>query len=277
MTGSTLKKLVLPPVVLSATIFAALTLPLAMLGSKPVTIQMQEEPVFQGQLRDVAIPYLGFATILSLGSGIASVAVTGWQRSSRQSSQFEAELSGLSQNLKEKEAQLETLKLSESRLETMGLSAFLDDEVKLDQALSVPTTMKVALPKVMETPVPTIEPLVIVVQPEAKVPALASQRNTAQASARFASAQTFLGYVQRKATVKPSTRVTSLVSSEVEQLHGQLQQIKAQMASLQTALSATPEVVTSQAQVPAYALAAERGISTQPQVLKFWSVHKIPS
>jgi len=77
MPATPLKKLVLPPVVLSAAVFGVLTLPLAMLGSKPVTIQFQEEPIFQGQLRDVATPYLGLASVLSLGAGLASVAITG--------------------------------------------------------------------------------------------------------------------------------------------------------------------------------------------------------
>jgi len=50
-----------------------------------------------------------------LGVGVASIAVTGWRTSSRKSSQFEAELAGMAQNLKEKEAQLQELKLSEPR------------------------------------------------------------------------------------------------------------------------------------------------------------------
>src|SRR5919202_335519 len=120
MPVSSLKKLVLPPVVLSAAVFAVLTVPLAVLGSKPVTIQFQEEPIFHGQLRDVATPYLGLASALSLGAGLASVAITGWQSSTRKSSQVEAKLSDLAQNLREKEAQLEALILSESRMEASG-------------------------------------------------------------------------------------------------------------------------------------------------------------
>jgi len=58
MTGSPLKKFILTPALLSAAVFATLTLPLAVFGSKPVTIQLQQEPVFQGQLRDVATPFL---------------------------------------------------------------------------------------------------------------------------------------------------------------------------------------------------------------------------
>jgi hypothetical protein len=72
---------------------------------------------------------------VSLGVGVASIAVTGWRLSSRKSSQFEAELAGMAQNLKEKEAQLEELKLSELRLEASGLSAFLNEEVSPEEVL----------------------------------------------------------------------------------------------------------------------------------------------
>ncbi|HEY9858432.1 MAG TPA: hypothetical protein V6D16_02925, partial [Candidatus Obscuribacterales bacterium] len=75
MPGSSLKSFLLPAVLLSSTVFSSLTLPLVVLGSQPVDIRMQQEPVFSGQLKDIAAPYLGFAAALSLGVGIASVAV----------------------------------------------------------------------------------------------------------------------------------------------------------------------------------------------------------
>src|SRR4028118_1176018 len=135
MSNSPLKKFVLTPVVISAAVFGTLTLPLALLGKQPVTIQLQQEPVFQGQLRDVATPYLGLASIISLGAGFASVAFTGWRRSTHKSSQVEAQLSDLAKHLQEKELQLEALKLSESRLVATGLNAFVDEDMPLEQAL----------------------------------------------------------------------------------------------------------------------------------------------
>ena len=267
MTESRFKKFVLPSVLLSAGVFSALTLPLAVFGSQPVTIQLQDKQVFHGQLRDVAMPYLGLAGALSLGAGIATVAVTGWQLSTRKSVAVELQLSGLEQNLKEKEELLEQLKLSKSRLETTGLSAFLDDEVKLEQALSVPVAMKSEPSVVRDTPVPVVEPLVTATQP------IISSKATRQAAvARFASAQIFLGYAQPIKTIKVSSKATSLTPSEVEQLHSQLQQIKAQMASLQTALSCTPQAATSEIQVP-----TPTDVEAQLQVLQSWSVHKMAS
>lgn len=257
MSGSPLKKFVLTPVVVSAAVFAAMTLPLAVFGSKPVTIQLQQEPVFQGQLRDVATPYLGLATILSLGAGVASIAVTGWRMSTRKSSQAEAQLLDLTQNLKQKEELLEALQLSESRLEASGLSAFVDEEVPLQQALQPPVTSQSANP--------VLEPLVITAQPIEAQPVVVSGVTVQAAAAKFACAQNFLGYAQAKTLVQPIPQETSLASLEVEQLHTQLQQIMAQMASVQTALSATQSAVTSSAQVP-----------TSParlQVIKSWSAH----
>lgn len=93
MSNSTLNKFVLTPVLLSATVLATLTLPLVFLNKKPVTIQLQEEPVFQGQLRDISTPYLGLASVLSLGAGVAIAAFFGWLISSRKSSQVETQLS----------------------------------------------------------------------------------------------------------------------------------------------------------------------------------------
>lgn len=260
MTGSPLKKFVLTPIVLSTTVFATLTLPLAVFGSKPVTIQLQQEPVFHGPLKDIATPYLGLATVISLGAGVASVAVAGWRHSSRKSSQVEAKLSSLAQNLKEKEAALEAVQLSKSRLEASGLSAFLDEEEILDQALKSPAES-------FDTQ-PVVEPLVITTQPVEAQPVTQPQVRVQAAAASFASAQNFLGYTQAKAVVKPYEQETSPAPEELEQLHNQLQEIMAQMASVQKALSARATVVSSKVQVPAQEEVAMPANTVPLQVFK---------
>jgi hypothetical protein len=272
MTGAPLKKFVLTPVVLSAAVFAALSSPLAIFGSKPLTIQLQEEPVFQGQLRDFSAPYLGLTSAMSLAAGIASVAVSGWRLSARKSSQTEAQLSELEQDLKEKEVLLEQLKLSEARLDASGLSQFVDEEVTQKPAQQ---TLKAN-----QAPLRVVKPLVITTQPLEAL-AVVQSLETEQAAmtgkaatSRFASAQTFLGYSQAKALVKPSTTTSSPAPEspapeEVEFLHTQLQQIMAQMASLQTAISSTPVALSSETQVPAK--------SEPPEVVKSWSVHEMVS
>jgi hypothetical protein len=242
MSGSPLKKFILTPVVLSAAVFGVLTLPLAVLGSKPVTIQLQQEPVFQGQLKDVATPYLGLVAAISLGAGIANVAVTGWRLSSRKSSQIEAQLSTLAQSLKEKEELLEALKLSESQLEASGLNAFLDEQVTQKQTETVPAT-SLATSETLELPV-------ITPQSVEALPVPVRQVSVQAAAQRFASAQNFLAFAQAKTAVQLSNQATLVTPKDVEELHTQLQQIMAQMASLQTAIAATSLGLAPQGSVP---------------------------
>ncbi|HEY9653203.1 MAG TPA: hypothetical protein V6C95_21270 [Coleofasciculaceae cyanobacterium] len=298
MTGLTLKQYVLTPVILSAAVFSALTLPLAAFGSKPVTIQFQEEPVFSGQLRDVAMPYLGFATALSLGTGLASIAVTGWQQSTRKSSQVEEELSTLAQNLKEKEEQLQSLLFSESRLSASHLNAFIDEDLPLTSVQeNVPTAATreeiVAVPapevrpaapvpmvSVPQTPVvapaPTMaqvsqqaqsamEPLVITTQPIEAQPAMPSSVTAQTAAAKFASSQAFFGYAQAHTPAKASAS-TPLTPAEFEQLQLQLQQLMVQMVSIQAALEAAPHTGNNGTQ-------ASNPVNIR--VVKNWSEHKI--
>jgi hypothetical protein len=266
---SPIQKFVFTPLLLSATVFGVLTLPLAVLGSKPVIIQLQKEQVFQGHLKDFATPYLTLASALSLGTGIASVAVAGWREESRKSSQVEAQLSTLAQNLQEKEAQLEALKLSESRNEVSPLSAFLDEQVTPQQVEKTPVATIEA--------VPVIEPLVITTQPLEAQPVAPHQVTVQEAVRHFASAQTFLGYTRPKSAVKATPREISLESSEVEQLHTQLQQLMVQMASVQTALSARTNTVTSEAQVSSDKKAVVPASWVELQVVKCWSGENMAS
>lgn len=280
-----LKKLVLTPVLVSAAVFATLTVPLALFGQKPVTIQLQEEPIFSGQLRDIAAPYLGLASILSLGAGCASVAITGWRSSTRKSSQVEAELSNLAQNLREKEAQLEALKLSESQLEASGLSAFLD-EPKLEATKTAvvdsiePQQQDSVSPSVvanMEAP-PKVETLVITAQPFAAQPIVQSPqapRTVQTVAGLFSTSQPFLGYAQTRAKIvnqAPPT-VTQLapldVSLDVKELHTKLEQIRAQMATLQNAIASTSIEAHPSAQTATETTTA----ATHLQVVN-WSVNQ---
>lgn len=203
MTASIFKKFILPPVLLSAGVFATLTLPLALLGSKPVAIQLQEEPVFHGQLRDVATPYLGLASLLSLGTGVASVAVAGWQQSSRKSAQVEQQLSGLQQHLQEKEELLKELKLSEARLATVGLDSFLDGETPN------PASEK-AQPSLQHSsqPVEAIEPFIVITEE----PTEEFNSTVHAATARFSSAQTYLAYTQATPIQKQQPQTSELAS-----------------------------------------------------------------
>lgn len=148
--SNTLKKLVITPVLLSVTVLAILTLPLLLLSKKPITIQLKKEPVFQGQLRDISTPYLGLASVISLGAGVASAAFSGWRISSRKSSQVEVQLSNLTRNIQEKEAQIEALQRSELKIADPQLKAFLE---QADLAKPV-----IASHQTNQSPMPNFQP-----------------------------------------------------------------------------------------------------------------------
>lgn len=259
MSGSPLKKFVLTPVVISASVFAVLTLPLALLGNKSVTIKLQEDPVFYGQLRDVAAPYLGLAGTLALGSGMASVALAGWRHSKRKSEEVEAQLSGLAQHLQEKETQLETLKFSEARLEASGLMVFLDEEVSLDsdnplesnlvnqedneergEKVLCTTTTTYQMPCTLPSSNAALEIEALVMTPPVLEPQVLLRSPTVtlqEKAAKFACAQTFLGYAQTKASKSLVPGGTEITPKDVAQLEAQLQHIMIQMVSVQAALA----------------------------------------
>lgn len=204
MSNSTLNKFVLTPVLLSATVLAILTLPLLILSKKPITIQLQEEPVFQGQLRDISTPYLCLASVLSLGAGIASIAFSGWQISSRKSSQIEGQLSNLTRNIQEKEAQIKALQHSELQLADSPLKTFLDEAVVKPVTASNQTNQgmtptfassepSTTMPNSTSLPVPEVEQLNLQLQEimtqmasvQAALSATRTTGNTEQASPRI--------------------------------------------------------------------------------------------
>lgn len=136
MKASPIKKFVLPSILLSGAVFSALTLPLAVMGSEDVLIQLKDEPFFYGKVKDIAAPYLGLATAISMGVAVSSVAVTGWRQSSRKSAQVEQQLFQTQENLHEKEVQLEQIKVSQPNLEASGLAGFIDEPISTPQTLA---------------------------------------------------------------------------------------------------------------------------------------------
>ena len=283
MPASPLKKLVLTPVIVSAAVFATLSLPLAFYGKEPVNIKLSEEPIFTGKLRDIAAPYLGLAGLLSLGAGCASVAITGWRNSTRKSSQVEAQLSNLAQNLREKEAQLEALKLSEFQLEAAGLSAFLDEpvEAKTGVVASVEPQQESVKPPAIPSlePLPKVEAFVITAPVAAQAIAQSPQvpRTIQGVAALFPTSQAFLGYGTRaKVVSQPAPSVTQLapldVSLDVKELHTKLEQIRAQMATLQTAIASTTPSATIETHSPQTPTDTTSG-GTHLQVVN-WSINQ---
>ncbi|MBD1860485.1 MULTISPECIES: hypothetical protein [Trichocoleus] len=245
MPVSSLKSFLLPAVLLSSTVFSSLTLPLVMLGSQPIDIRVQQEPVFSGQLKDVAAPYLGFATALSLGAGIASVAVTGWRRSSRKSAQVEEQLSSLQENLQVKESQLEELKLSEVRLAATGLSEFLHDK---PVQVVTGTTVDLAQPVVIApSAIPTATAETVTTSQAAVKTDLSRPVSVQAAVSALHPAQAFLSFAQAGATTEETEVQAPVAHAQVDELQTQLKQIMAQLEVLQGALHDVPQLDAARA------------------------------
>ncbi|MEB3220329.1 MAG: hypothetical protein VKN72_29400 [Nostocales cyanobacterium 94392] len=230
MSLSALTKFILPPVLASAAVFSAMTIPLAAIGDKQINIKFQEETLFFGKLRDVALPYVVVSTGLSLGAGIAAVAICGWRNSSRKSAEIEEQLSQLEQQLQQKEELLKEFKLSESRLQVSGLNNFLDEQVSSQSSKDYPTsTVGQISPQAEKASHRVLEDK-------------RRDRTPANAASGFASAQNFLGYTQSNNNIKQElanisqANQTSITPLEFEQLQRQLRDMMLQMQAMQNHL-----------------------------------------
>lgn len=244
MTAFSLKKVLLPSVLLAGTVFSSLTLPLVLSGSEPVVVQLKEEPLFVGSLKDIAAPYIGIATLLSLGTGLVSLSVAGWQSSSQRASQNESKVFGLQQQLKEKQDYLEELLMSEPRLQAAGLSSFLDEEVSHQSLTSsfVPVTTHSLVTQHSSS---VLEPAMLSTQAmNAMVPSqIHLQESVVKAPSHPVQSSIGFAYADQTATSAleqdrdlVSTDLSTSTAFQVKQLQDQLKQIVTQVEQLQSAL-----------------------------------------
>lgn len=126
-------KHLLSSVFLAGAVFVAATLPLATFGSKPVAIQLESKPVFTGQFKELAAPYLGLVLAMSIGAGVTNLAVMRWHRSAQKLGVINNQMSTLKQQLTEQEALIEHLRFSPTRLQASGLEQFLPNENRQDE------------------------------------------------------------------------------------------------------------------------------------------------
>ncbi|BDA69866.1 hypothetical protein RIVM261_068890 [Rivularia sp. IAM M-261] len=274
MSLSALGKFILPPVIAAAGVFSAMSLPLAMMGDKPVGIRYEEEPVFDGRIRDIAPPYVVFVTALSFGVGIGVAAIGGWRSSARKSSLFQHQLTSLEDDLQQKEKLLKELKLSESRLQVSGLASFLDDEVPFDQPALKALPAVVNQPVVQEpvvaqtsaqkyqqyssSSVPTMAPKPMAT-PKVAARVIPSQPTTvtsvASSFASAASAQAFLNYdkpnqVADKASVHDSQIQPLTSDGSFEAIQQQLREMMEQMRAMQNSMQQIPQGGNVQTSTP---------------------------
>jgi len=250
MPVSSLKTPVLPATVLAGAMFASLTVPLAVFGSGPVDIQLNQEPIFSGTIKDLAAPYVGVVGVLSIGIGVAGVAIAGWQQSSRKSEQVEAKFSNLQRTLEEKESQLEAALLSEQRLEASGLDFFLQDETSPKAASAVATEPKSVVTKT-KTPVVTAHANGI----QSSQPILDSEPTQATVQSvvsTLAAAQAFLSFTRSNgsAPINDSQPIAKAPAANIslQELQDQLKQIMSQVEMLRSSLDADRQPAPKQHQ-----------------------------
>ncbi|MGH7998010.1 MAG: hypothetical protein ACREPR_00875, partial [Brasilonema sp.] len=110
---------------------------IALEGSKPVKVQVDDQEMFYGELKDFVSPGVGAG--FSFGLGLAGVILWTWQKSLRQSSELEKQLSNLQKVVSEKDSQIQALKVSPSNPMLSQLRWFLDeDESRVQAAISTP-------------------------------------------------------------------------------------------------------------------------------------------
>ena len=202
------KKILLPTVVISGTLFASFMLLLALQGSKPVKIQTESQEIFYGELKDIVSPGVGAA--FSLGLGLAGAVVWGLQKSLDQSSNLEKQLTNLQKEIAEKESQIQALKLSPSNPTLSQLKWFLEENESKAQAtitavntiarpqaappVSTPVSTKTAETTISQT---VTKPLVITNTEYESQPITVKQLSVQTATSTFPSAQSALGLTQR--------------------------------------------------------------------------------
>lgn len=272
MNFSSLRRTFFPAAVVSGVVFSVTTLPLATMRDQDMVIQFQEEPVFTGTLDELAVPYLGVATVLSTGVGLATMALLGWQYTSRKSSKIEEQVSELQQSLQERESLLEELRFSENRLGRSELSFFLQDEeeVPLHAFQSVTADSEPMFTVVQDSPElltsemqPLVEPVVQSVpavkanpvidaeptQPAVAQPAPAVARQVmasikaaqpkAVAMAAMPAAQVYNGYHRSVAAVEsveeaPVAQADANTSAQLGELLAYLKQVMTEVEKLKT-------------------------------------------
>lgn len=154
MSSYSLSNILLPAVCVSSAVFSTLTVPFALIKSEPVAIELpfysgEIQPIFDGQHKEVAIPYIGFSIVVSVGAGMATVEVMRRWNQFRESALLQEEESnsqdfGLSAQSKADEpeniAPPEELTLPEYRPSVASIDLPPLDDIFNTQPLATPSS-----------------------------------------------------------------------------------------------------------------------------------------
>lgn len=167
MTSVPLSNVLLPAVFISSAVFSTLTLPFALIKSDSVVVELppffnneiqpiEIQPIFNGEHKEVAIPYVGFAIVVSVGAGIASVEVNRRWQAYRESARTQEKAPNIPSTSLDKEAQQAALELPDYRPQASAIDFSVADEVFRSQ----PHTVSKAMSEdqdVVETPEQVVE------------------------------------------------------------------------------------------------------------------------
>ena len=125
MSQSPFARAFITSAIFAGAVFTASTFPLAIIESKVVDIELQNQTVFSSEAKDLAAPYLALSGAFSVALGFGVFGMMGWRNSVRKLAQVKGESDGFAHDLAVYQAELERIKFSESRLQAQSLAAFL--------------------------------------------------------------------------------------------------------------------------------------------------------
>ena len=173
MTSYPLSNVLLPAVIISSAVFSTLTLPFAFIKKEPLVVEVppfppvEIQPLLNGEHKDVAIPYIGFAIVVSVGAGMVSVEVIRRWNAYRESALTQKQEQNLQPNLPGKETQQEAINLPEYRPAISALDLPLTDKIFQNQS---PITLN-TIPETQAIRVDNPEQATQQVDPSTEVPA----------------------------------------------------------------------------------------------------------
>ena len=189
MTSYPLSNVLLPAVIISSAVFSTLTLPFAFIKKEPLVVEvppfppLEIAPLFNGEHKDVAIPYIGFSIVVSVGAGIASVEVIRRWNAYREFAITQKQEQKLQSNWSGKGTQQEAINLPEYRPEILALDLPLTDNIFQNQSPitldAVPETqaIRVENPELLENATQLGLPQLTLLQQTTTLSTVSGQQN----------------------------------------------------------------------------------------------------
>jgi hypothetical protein len=142
MSQSPFARALITSACVAGAVFTASALPLALNKAKVVDVELQNQPIFASEMRDLAAPYLSISGVFSVALGFGVFGILGWRTSVQKLSEIESQSSTLTKDLVTYQAELERIKFSESRLRAQNLTPYLDPSSNLAFAATTPEAVR---------------------------------------------------------------------------------------------------------------------------------------